>query len=72
MISMTKKIDLSTLYKKKIRLTKIAAAISFIFFWLEKEEGGAISKAIDLNLNIDKTESKRTFPFSPAGQRLYQ
>jgi len=39
MISMTKKIDLSTLYKKKIRLTKIAAAISFISFfgWKKKK-----------------------------------
>jgi len=36
MISMTKKIDLSTLYKKKIRLTKIAAAISFISFLVGK------------------------------------
>jgi len=63
---------LSTLYKKNISLIKISRDHFFLFFVGQKEAGGAISKAIDLNLNIDRTESKRTFPFSPAGQRLYQ
>jgi len=46
MISMTKKIDLSTLYKKKIRLTKIAAAISFIFFGWKKKKVEQLAKLL--------------------------